>query len=144
MKTSELSPWSDEQSIRFLSTFESWANMAHLIQTTLKQDPRKYPHQIRAACAVVIMICRDKLWPERSDLMTIDDVVSLARRQLAQVKHQFSIKARINTELKQNPKFRRLLDSIDQEMRILESRVAEEPLDLPQEPPASWGQFWSD
>ena len=140
----DLSPWSDEQAIRFLATFESWNQMARLIQTTLKQDPRKYPHEIRAASSLVILICRENIWPNRSDMMSIDDVVGLARRQLAQVKHQFSIKARIDPKLKQNPKFRRLLDSIDQEMRILESRIADPPLQLPQEPPVSWGNFWCE
>lgn len=144
MSANELAPWHDEQAQHWLSSLNSWSNMARLIQTTLNQDPAKYPHQIRAAAALVIMFGREYVWPNRVDVISLDDAISLARRQLAQVKHQFSIRARINPELKQNPKLRMLLDSIDQEIRILESRISEEPMNMPNEPPSTWGEFWSD
>ena len=144
MSANELAPWHDEHAQHWLSSFSSWPKMARLIQTTLNQDPRKYPHQIRAAAALIIMLGRENIWPDRIDLMPLEDVVGLARRQLAQVKHQFSVKARINPKLKQNPKFRLLLDSIDQELKILESRVSEDPMNMPNEPPSTWTNFWCD
>ena len=144
MSADELAPWHDEQAKLWLSYLSSLPNMVRLIQTTLNQDPAKYPHQIRAAAALVIMLAREDIWPDRSDVISLDDVIGLARRQLAQVKHQFSIRARINPKLKQMPKFRLLLDSIDQEIRILESRISEEPMNMPNEPPSTWGDFWCD
>ena len=144
MSQVELAPWYDEQAIHWLSSFNSWARMAQLIQTTLKQDPRKYPHQIRAAASLVIMLGRDNVWPDRIDVMSLEDILGLARRQLVQVKNHFSVTAKMNTKLKQHPKFRQLLDSMDQEIRILESRMSEEPVNIPNEPPSSWTNFWCD
>ena len=144
MSSNELAPWRNEQAQHWLSSSTSWPKMVRLIQTTLKQEPQKYPHQVRAAAALVVMLCRKNIWPERIDLMPMDEVLALARRQLAQVKHHFSVTARIKPELKQNPNFRLLLDSLDQEIRILESRLSEEPINMPNQPPSTWTDFWCD
>jgi hypothetical protein len=144
MSANELAPWNDEQAQHWLASLNSWSKMARLIQMTLNQDPAKYPHQIRAAAALVIMFGREHVWPDRADVIPLDDMIGLARRQLSQVKHQFSIRARINPDLKQNPKFRLLLDSVDQEIKILESRMSEEPMNMPNEPPSTWNNFWCD
>lgn len=145
MKKLKMEPWQDEEASRWLANLESWPRMIKLIQTTLKQDPRKYPHQIRAAAATVIMFGKQGLWPEKSGLMSLSDVASLARRQLAQVKHLISVQARIDSDLVKDRAFRSLLNSLDQELRILESRTEQsETLSLPQQPPATWGKFWFD
>lgn len=93
---------------------------------------------------MVIMMGRKGVWPERIDLPSLDDSVAVARRQLAQVKHHFSVSARINPDLKKHPGFRSLLDSIDNELKILESRMSENELNMPDEPPSSWKDFWAD
>ena len=145
MPETRLAPWDDESAVHYLSTVDSWYNLCRLIQTTLKQDPQKYPHQIRAACAVVIMVGRENVWPaKRAGIWPLLELSSIARRQLSNVKRHFSSKARINPEMKTNPKFRKLMDSVDQEIRILENRISDEPSQLPEQPPSSWGQFWCD
>ena len=91
------------------------------------------------------MFARTNLWPvERAGILSIEDVAGLARRQLAQVKHQFSIKARIEPELKRDPTYRKLMDSLDEELKILESRVSDEEHELPEKPPSSWKEFWHE
>ena len=144
MKELKLEPWMDETALRWLASLDSWPRLVRLLQKTLEQEPRKFPHQIRAAAALLIMIGRDGLWPVKSGIMSLQDVSGLARRQLAQVKHLFSTQARLDRGLVKDRGFRTLLNSLDEELRILEARASrEDPRTLPQEPPCSWGKFWN-
>ena len=144
MKNLKLEPWMDETALRWLATLDSWPRLVRLVQTTLKQEPRKFPHQIRAAAALLIMIGREGLWPTSSGILSIEDVSGLARRQLAQVKHLFSTQARLDRGLVKDRGFRTLLNSLDEELRILEARASRDDSPaLPQEPPCSWGDFWT-
>ncbi len=139
MNNLNLEPWLDEDAARWLATLESWPRMIKLILTTLKQDPRKYPHQIRAAAATVIMIGKKGLWPNHSGVMPVPEAASLARRQLAQVKHLISVQARIDRNLVKDRAFRSLLNSLDEELRILEARTEDsESASHPQRPPTTW------
>ncbi len=139
-----LAPWDHDDAIRWLGTVESWTSFARLIEKTLRQEPRKFPHQIRAATALVIMFCRPNMWPSRQGAGSIESILSLARRQLVQVKQLFSHKARINPDLKRDRTFRTLMDSLDQELRILESRVGEDDFSIPEHPPCTWTEFWHE
>lgn len=135
-------PWLDESAVRWLATLDSWPRLAQLLQKTLQQDPLKFPHQIRAAAALTIMIAREGLWPRRGNLMDIESVAGLARRQLAQVKQLISTQTRIDRDLVRDRSVRTLLESLDEELRNLESRASTDFPPVRQEPPRTWGKFW--
>ena len=143
MQPIDMAPWEHPDADKWLTSIESWPRMVKLIYKTLEQEPRRYPHEIRAAASLVIMLCRNGLWPQGVEIPTVEKTVALARRQLSQVKHQFSIQARINPELIRDRSYRTLLDSLDEELRILESRISDVETDHPQQPPCSWTEFWS-
>ena len=139
----ELEPWNDPAARQWLASLKSWRKMARMIQSTIKQDPQKYPHQIRAAAAAVIMLAREGLWPEAEGVLPIEDIAAVTRRQLSQVRHGISVQTRVNRELMKDRSFRQLLKSLDQELRLLEARGSAEEHEIPQEPPATWGKFWN-
>ena len=95
--------------------------MTRLIKSTLTLEPSEYPHQIRAAAALVILLCRPNLWPGES-IRELDEVVDLARRKLVLIKSFFTSEARVKGNLTSDPAFKRLMKSLEQEIRILESR----------------------
>lgn len=136
------SPWDDEQVQDWLGAFEPWRQAMRLIHGTLKLETKKHPQEIRAAVSMVLIFCRDNLWPTE-DPAEIEQVIELAVRQLSTLKQLYETKARQNPEMMQNKKYRNLLVSLDQEVRILEARLSNPKSKMPQEPPASWGNFWT-
>ena len=138
-------PWDDEQACHWLHESGCWPRLARLAQGTLREDPNTYPHQIRAAAATLVLIARENLWPENSPgILPLTEAVALARRQLTAVKQRYSIQLRQKPDLIGDPVFRALMETLDDEIRILEARIADPPTLLPNRPPSSWREFWSD
>ena len=135
-------PWNSESATEFLASCKSYRNVLGMIQRTLELDARKYPHEIRAAAALVILLCRENLWPARDGIEELDRVANLATQQLTKIKQLFEQRSRIDPKLLANPNYRSMLDSLDQEIRILESRISDPKPMMPKEPPSTWGDFW--
>jgi len=140
-------PWENEKAAAWVQNSDALRKTCQLVEGTLRLDAQQYPHQIRAAAAMVIMLGRPGLWSTLSHeeeivLDDIDKLVSLAQRGLSAVRTHFESKGRQNPELLNRPEFKNLLDSMLEEQRILESRMSETPSRLPQKPPCSWGTFW--
>jgi hypothetical protein len=142
MDISELAPWRDMRGTDSFCRSEAWLKFTSLVTRTLENDPRRFPHQIRAAAAMVILFCRNGLWPSRRGQDELEEVLSLARRQLSQIRQLYAAEARVNPEISGNKDFRDLLKSLDEEMRCLDARASEDPLNLPNEPPLTWGKFF--
>ncbi len=138
----KLAPWENESAAQWLATFTPWQQSLRLIKGTLKLEAHKSPQEIRAAAAMVIMFCRDNLWPSNSDSER-EKVIELAARQLSTIKQLYETKARNDGSLLSNKKYRNLLTSIDQEIRLLEARITDPKPQLPNEPPCTWGEFWT-
>lgn len=136
------SPWESESATKFLASCQSYRNLLKMIRQTLELDARNSPHEIRAAAALVILLCRENLWPARDGLEELDRVANLATQQLTKIKQLFEQRCRIDPKLLANPNYRSMLDSLDQEIRILESRISDPKPTLPKQPPSSWGDFW--
>ncbi|MEE2825367.1 MAG: hypothetical protein VYE64_01930 [Planctomycetota bacterium] len=135
------SPWADEDAQAWLTSSGGWQKIGRLIRSTLSLEPSEHPHQIRAAASLVILFGRQGLWPQETT-DDLDEVVDLARRKLVLIKAFFTSEARVKGNLTSNPAFKELMESLDQEIRILESRSNDEPTGKSQQPPASWGPFW--
>lgn len=135
-------PWNDEQAKDWLGRFEPWLQAIRLIHGTLQLETKKHPQEIRAAVALVVLCCRENLWPTR-DENEIEKILELAVRQLSTIKQLYETKARINPEVINKKNYRDLLISIDQEIRILEARMSDPKPSMPNEPPVSWGKFWT-
>ena len=118
--------------------------MTNLIHATLKLEARTHPHEIRAAVALIIMFCREGFWPvEDEDSSELDDVLSLARRQMVVIKSLFAQQLKFKPELASDDSFKTLLRSLDEEMRVLDARMSDSQIKKAQEAPATWGKFWS-
>ncbi len=141
-QVSKPAPWNDKHAMDWLATFEPWLQALRLIHGTLQLETKKYPQEIRAAVAMVVLFCRENLWPTR-DENEIEKILQLAVRQLSTIKQLYETKARINPDLMSNKNYRNLLVSIDQEVRILEARMSDPKPNLPNEPPITWGKFWA-
>lgn len=141
----EFAPWNDPAAQAWLNSMDSFKQMTKLVGATLKLEPRKYPHEIRAAVSMIILLCRDGFWPveDEDGSQEMDDILSLARRQLSAVKGLFAAQLKFKPELASDDSFRTLLRSMDQEMRILDSRMSDSAIKKVKEPPATWGDFWS-
>lgn len=136
-------PWNNATAAKFLREFIPYRNVLRTIEKTLALKVQEHPHEIRAAAATVILLCRENLWPTQQDgSEQRDQIVHLAARQLTQLKHLYEQRARIRPELHASPMFRKLLNSLDQELRILESRMSDPTPTMPPEPPCTWGDFW--
>lgn len=141
-------PWEDQDAIDWLRDSQQFRHFCRLIEGTLRLETKKHPHEIRAAAALVIMLCRKNLWStkmrddEEAVIKELDQVVSLAVRQLIQIKQMFEMSANAKPEMQSNSTYRNLLKSLDQEIRILEARMTDPKPDLPQQPPVTWGKFW--
>ncbi|MEL7496359.1 MAG: hypothetical protein AAFN77_02025 [Planctomycetota bacterium] len=134
-------PWKTAAGSQWLSAFQSWRSMRRLIQGTLNLDPNEHAHEIRAAASMVIMFCRDGLWPP-SEQDDATPVIELAARQLSHVKQLYETKGRIQPKLQSSKSYRKLLKSLDEEIRILEARIADSSPKMPNVPPCTWGDFW--
>ena len=134
-------PWDTEDGMQWLEDLNPWGQAMRLIHGTLQLETKKHPQEIRAAAAMVVMFCRENLWPIR-DEHQIDRILETAAKQLTAIKQLYEIKARSKPEMMTNRNYRNLLVSIDQEVRILEARMSDPKPPMPNEPPASWGDIW--
>ena len=134
-------PWATSDGQRWLEGASPWGHVMRLIHGTLQLETKKHPQEIRAAASMVVMLCRDNLWPSL-DENQIDRVLDLAARQLTSIKQLYEIKARSNPEMMTNRNYRNLLVSIVQEVRILEARMSDPRPPMPNEAPVSWGDIW--
>ena len=135
-------PWESEIAKKFLVEFNPYNNVMRKIEDTLALDPKSYPNEIRAAAAMVILLCREGLWPTRDGIEGRDKVLHMAARQLTTIKQLFEQRARSKPELQANRKYRTLLTTLDEEVRILEARLSDPKPPMPDEPPVTWGNFW--
>lgn len=145
MKASK--PWRDDDAARWIESSDSMRQMCRLIEGTLRLDPGQRPHEIRAAACMVIMLARKKLWvtASREDEDVEEELsrlVSLASWRLGAVRQLFEKNMRANPELLDDASYKRFMESMGQEIRILESRMSETTSKLPEEPPCTWGDFW--
>jgi hypothetical protein len=73
-----------------------------------------------------------------------DEIVALAKRQLTVVRQAYAFEARSKPELLANAGYKALLGGLDEELRMLDARLADEPVNMPDAPPACWGKFFQD
>ncbi len=135
-------PWDTSQGSDWLASFDPWLQTTRLIHGTLKMDTTDHYHEIRAAASMVIMFCRENLWPIKDDSTRVE-ILELASRQLSNIKQLYEYKARSNPKLKTNPSYRSLLTSLDEEIRIIEARMSDDKPMMPGTPPITWGDFWT-
>jgi hypothetical protein len=135
-------PWDTSQGSDWLASLDPWLQTTRLIHGTLKMDTTDHYHEIRAAASMVIMFCRENLWPIKDD-STREEILELASRQLSNIKQLYEYKARSNPKLKTNPSYRSLLTSLDEEIRIIEARMSDDKPMMPGTPPTTWGDFWT-
>ena len=140
-------PWDDPDAIRWISESDSMRQMCRLVEGTLRLEVDSRPHEIRAAACLVIMLARKNLWStsaqgEDEILDELDRLVGLAARRMGAVKHIFEKNIKAKPELQNDPSYKKFMESVTQEIRILESRMSETPSKLPEEPPCTWGDFW--
>ena len=121
--------------------------MCRLIEGTLRLEVDSRPHEIRAAACMVILLARKNLWStaarsEEAIQDEMDRLVGLASRQMGAVKQLFEKNLKANPQLQNDPSYKNFMESVTQEIRILESRMSESVSKLPEEPPCAWGKFW--
>ncbi len=136
-------PWDAPDAADWLNNFQPWREMLRLVQGTLQLETRSHPQEIRAATSLVLLFCRENLWPLTGD-SEYEPILETAARQLSHIKQLYETKSRTNPELASNQNYRNLLLSIDQEIRILESRMSDPKPKMPNVPPCTWGNFWTD
>ena len=93
------------------------------------------------------MLARQGLWStasrsEENVIQELDQLVGLAARQMSAVKQLFEKNMRANPDLQNDPSYKKFMESVTQEIRILESRMTDSPSKLPEKPPCTWGDFW--
>ena len=140
--TKKDAPWDADEAVRFLASFDAYLKVLHKIESTLQLEARQFPHEIRAAAAMVIMLCRQNLWPTRGGQERLDRIAHTAARQLTRIRQLFEQRGKIKPEILSNPSYRTFLTTLDQEIRILESRISDPKPQMPEEPPVTWGEFW--
>jgi len=140
---STLAPWDAPEAAAWLNSFQPWHEMLRLIQGTLQLETRSHPQEIRAATSLVLLFCRENLWPLIGNAEH-DPILEMAARQLSTIKQLYETKSRMNPDLLSNRNYRNLLTSIDQEIRILEARKSDPKPKMANEPPCTWGDFWID
>ena len=134
-----LAPWHSRDAANWLGSFEPWQRMLQLVLTTLEKEPRNHPHEIRAAASFVIFFAREGVWPVEGGIRELDSILNLARRQLSVVRQMYALEGRHNKKLMANMNYKTLLRSMEEEIRILDSRLSEENGVMPNEPPCTWG-----
>ena len=136
-------PWDAPEAAEWLSGFDPWKKTIRLIHGSLQLEARTHPQEIRAAAAMVVLFCRENLWPLAENEIH-EPIMELAARQLSTIKQLYETKSRLEPSLQSNKNYRNLLRSIDQEIRILEARLSDPKPKMPNEPPCTWGSFWTD
>ena len=132
-------PWHLPMVNEWLSSFRPWQNYTHHIRQVLEKKPQQFAHEIRGAAALVIMLGREKLWPTND----LDDVVYLASAKLGTVRNVIFSMSNKNKDLLNDERFRLLVRSIDEELRILATRRSRVKQAAPEEAPVSWAGFWN-
>ena len=139
------SPWNDQDAIRWVAESDSMRQLCRLIEGTLMLEVDSRPHEIRAASCMVILLARRNLWSTAfgsDEVEELDRLVGLALRQLSAVKYLFEKNMRANPQLQNDPSNKKFMESVTQEIRILEGRMSDTPSKLPEQPPCTWGNFW--
>lgn len=136
-----ISPWSNSKASDWLCAFEPWKVIVRKIRRTLELEPRNHPHEIRAAAMLVILFCREGTWPRYVDPIEGNAIVGLARRQLSVVRQMYTLEGRNNNKLMANRNYKILLKTLEEEIRILESRNSDEEVVMANQAPCSWGEF---
>jgi len=134
-------PWNQPDASTWLSGNDSIRRVARLVEKTLDNDPRQFPIQMRAATTMVILLCRAGMWPAH-DQEELNEVIAQARRNLTMIRELYSVESKRREEVGQHQSLHRLLKGLEAEMRILDARMSESPLNIPDEPPESWGLTW--
>ena len=142
-QNADVPPWETPEGRKWFATFQGWRAMRRMIEGTLNLSPKDHAHEIRAAASMVIMFCREGIWPEVGQGEMLP-VIELAARQLSHVKQLYETRGRIRPELQASKNYRLLLKSFDEEIRILEARAADPKPKMPNQPPCTWGEFWHD
>lgn len=140
--THEACPWNQPDAATWLSGNEALRRFVRLIRKTLDNDPRQFPLQMRAAAAMVILLCRRGLWPASGGQPELDEVVGQARRNLALIRQLYSVESKRREDVGGHESLNHLLRAIEDEMRILDARLSEKPLNIPDSPPETWGKIW--
>jgi len=136
-------PWDSPQAADWLRGFDPWKQTLRLVHGSLQLEARTHPQEIRAATSLVLLFCRENLWPvEEKELL--EPILEMAARQLSTIKQLYETKARLNPQLQSNKNYRNLLNSIDQEIRILEARLSDPKPKMPNQAPCTWGNFWNE
>ncbi len=135
------SPWGNAKATDWLCAFGPWIDMVRKVRRTLELEPRSHPHEIRAAAMLVILFCRNGTWPNFMDPVEGNAIVGLARRQLAVVRQMYTLEGRNNKKLMANRNYKVLLKTLEEEIRILESRFSEEDVVMANQAPCAWGEF---
>lgn len=131
-------PWYLPAVNQWLSNFQPWLNYTHQISLLLRRKPQQFPNEIRAAAALVIILGRDKLWPTAD----LEEVIYLASTKLNHVRNMTFSLSKKRPDLLNDKRFKALVSSIDQECKILNSRMSRVHIEVPEEPPATWHGFW--
>lgn len=139
--TENTAPWENERASGWLCAFEPWQRMIRQVKRTLEREARNCPHEIRAAAMFVILFCREGTWPNYSDPLEGEAMIGLARRQLAVVRQMFALEGRNNNKLMANRNYKVLLKTLEEEIRILDSRLSDEEVIMTNQAPCAWGEF---
>lgn len=137
------SPWDDPDAAMWIRSFDAWGQTLRLVQGTLQLKTKDNLHEIRAATSMVIMFCRENLWPTE-DQIEREQIIESAVKQLSMIKQLFESKARVDSSLLSNEKYRDFMTSLDQEVRILEARISDPKPVMTNTPPVCWGEFWTN
>lgn len=119
-------PWDDDSAADWFADLFEQTKLDKKIEETLQLDPEEYHAEIRAASSLLVMLGRTYVWP----IDKIDSHLELAISSLEKIRDVYDEESDF-------------LDSINQEIAILNSRKknAVDSPNLPQ--PSSWGKFWS-
>ncbi len=132
-------PWHHPDVHEWLVAFRPWQNYTHHVRQILERKPQQFAHEVRGAAALVIMLGREKLWPTND----LEDVVYLASAKLGTVRNLIFSMSNKNKELLNDERYRLLIQSIDEELRILATRRSRAKRTAAEEAPASWVGFWN-
>ena len=137
----KIAPWENPEASDWLCAFQPWKRIIRKVRETLALEPRNNPHEIRAAAMLVILFCREGTWPNYHDPNEGAEIVGLARRQLSVVRQMFTLEGRNNSKLMANRNYKMLLKTLEEEIRILESRLSDEEVNMANQAPCTWGDF---
>ncbi len=138
-KDSDEAPWHVPEVKNWLADFHPWHNYAHHIKQMLERKYQQFPFEIRAAAGLTIILARKGLWPTDD----LEDVIYLASTKLTHIRNKIFSKSAKNKELLSDDRFRILIKSMDEENKILSSRMSRVRSDAPEKMPCTWEGFWA-